>query len=73
MATTNVKQLDGLYAMAFAPRVLGEGAIENTDDLAIDVIKYPLGTQYVDITAGTLSIRTAVDGVAADYVTFNHV
>jgi hypothetical protein len=72
MAVSNLKTLDGVYAMAFAPRVLGEGAIENTDELAVDVIKYPLGTQYLNITAGALQIRTAVDGVAADYVTFSH-
>ena len=46
--------------------VTGTGAIVNGDDLATDLRKFPIGSQYIQ--NGSLSIRTQDAGVAADWI-----
>ena len=47
--------------------VYGNGAPTNGDVLCTQVVKYPLGTQYIDFAGSKLLCRVAVAGVAADF------
>jgi len=68
MAVTNLYKNTGTYAEELAPRLRGEGVIEDSDELAIDVKNFPIGTQYLNISNSELNVRTAENGVAADFL-----
>lgn len=65
MAVTNLKVTNGTYADVHAPRTYGEGAIADADELVTDTNKYPLGTEYLDITNHVLYQRVAIGGTTA--------
>lgn len=52
-------------------RVLGTGAPADSDELVVNVTKYPISTFYYDTDADVLYFRKAVTGEAADFVAIN--
>ena len=69
MAAINVKRLNGYYKeVKEAPRCIGTGAPADTDVLATNVERYPVGTEYIDTAAPKLWKRVAAAGLAADFV-----
>jgi len=66
MAAIITNTLTGKYSEN-AASYLGDGVIADTDELATNVVKYPIGTKYIDKTGHKEYTRLAVVGVAADF------
>ena len=69
MAAIIDKRIDDVYTDE-APRLIGNGVPADTDALAVDTVKYNIGTEYFDNTGMRLYKRVAVSdpGVAADFL-----
>jgi hypothetical protein len=67
MAATGLKITTGLYADIKSASVFGEGAIEATDALVTNIVKYPLGSTYFDKTNRINYFRQAVSKVIGDW------
>jgi len=70
MAITNLKQLSGIYASNPAERFIGTGAPASSDEFVTDATKYPLGSQYINLTTKIMYIRTGVAGTTADFTVY---
>jgi hypothetical protein len=64
---TNVKNAQPGQKVYSAPNFQGTGAIVAGEALITDVIKYPLGTEYFDLTNRVLYKRLATAGVIGDW------
>jgi hypothetical protein len=67
MAATGLKIVTGLYADIKSASVFGEGAIEATDALVTNIVKYPLGSMYFDTTNRIHYVRKAVAAAIGDW------
>lgn len=76
MAVTNLK------AIAYTPYasvIQGEGTLENSDQLVVDYVTYPVGTMYIDENGNVfIKSKITLDGsdnpapVAADFKQINN-
>lgn len=65
MAVTNLKQMEG--TIANHPRMIGTGTPADSDLLSTDTAKYPVGSSYLDTTAGKIYYRIDDDGDKGDW------
>jgi hypothetical protein len=75
MAATNVVKINGDYnanqTCSELPTLKGTGAPADGDVIATNITDYPIGTTYINTTAGKVYTRVAIAGVAADYAILN--
>lgn len=67
MAVTHLSILNPADKTRQYTVAIGQGAITNTDVPATDLKKFPIGSQYTDVTNKKFYVRTAGSKVAADW------
>lgn len=67
MAVTNLNILNPADKTHLYAVCTGTGAPANADEICTDTKTFPIGTQYTDTQNSKFWVRTAANGVAADF------